>query len=268
MNFPSAFKIIFFLFILKLLKPLEGFVGTQHFQISSYGVVQRDNKRGFIEDRFMLTEVAQIVTRIKKYCPPPQSINAALNLQYYSEKNPLFSTLDHFRKTYGERRCHLGDLGFRCARHFYHYVLGTSLTNVDCKSHISLEKRAKMAFYTRKAAKIYTRERSILISRYLCDLYDGIRHLYHHGTWSGDGLTWEEVYFKYENTVLQQMPDLEGDELAFRVYLKILEKSHQTNQIFDKLLLPSGFVPDILNSFWDYVRRNGYSSTARAQIDC
>jgi len=158
-------------------------------------------------------------------------------MHYYDECNPLDSTLQHFRNVYGGRRYLMGDLGFRNTRKFYHYVLGTSLANVDCKINIPLEQRAKMAFYTRKAAKVYTRERSLIFAKILCDLYDGLRHFIHHGTWSGDGLSWEEVYEKYEKLLEEQMPSLTTAELKPQVFDKIVQKSHQTNPHFDQILL-------------------------------
>lgn len=71
---------------------------------------------------------------------------------------------------------------------------------------------APLAYQARLAAKKYARERSRLPGRIGSMLYDGYRSWRRYGKWSSGGMTWEQVWNKYEDQVLREaMEELERD---------------------------------------------------------
>lgn len=65
------------------------------------------------------------------------------------------------------------------------------------------------------------------------------------------GMTWEELWDKYEKKILAEDPSLEGEDLKTSVCLRILEKSCSTSEVFNNLsgcselntFLPDTFCP-------------------------
>ncbi len=99
----------------------------------------------------------------------------------------------------------------------------------------TLEQRARLASMARHAAKLYVRERCHLPSRVVAHLYDGLRHLKEFGTFRVTGMTWEELWDKYERKILAEDPSLEGEALKTSVCLRILEKSCSTSEVINNL---------------------------------
>lgn len=99
----------------------------------------------------------------------------------------------------------------------------------------TLEERARLASMARHAARLYVRERCHLPSRVVAHLYDGLRHLKEFGTFRVTGMTWEELWDKYERKLLSEDPTLEGEALKTSVCLRILEKSCSTSEVFNNL---------------------------------
>eukprot|EP00752_Nemacystus_decipiens_P001526 g1496.t1 len=179
------------------------------------------------------------------------------------------------RQAYGPRRNFWGDLTAAETRRFYHELLPVSVyldalgsrdvadgderplgggtsggglaTVVDAAnqelgywecffgSAETLEERARLASMARHAARLYVRERCHLPSRVVAHLYDGLRHLKEFGTFRVTGMTWEELWDKYERKILSEDPTLEGEALKTSVCLRILEKSCSTSEVFNNL---------------------------------
>ncbi|KAL7527292.1 hypothetical protein ACHAXR_004297, partial [Thalassiosira sp. AJA248-18] len=73
-----------------------------------------------------------------------------------------------------------------------------------------LKELAPLAYQARLAAKKYARERSRLPGRIGSMLYDGYRSWRRYGKWRSGGMTWEQVWNKYEDQVLREaMEELE-----------------------------------------------------------
>ena len=81
--------------------------------------------------------------------------------------------------------------------------------------------------------------RCIVPGRVFSMAYDGFRSLRDYGRWNSDGLSWEQVWDKYEQQIIDEFDfeDHEDDELTKQICLRILERSCRTNAALDKLLL-------------------------------
>jgi hypothetical protein len=71
-----------------------------------------------------------------------------------------------------------------------------------------LKELAPLAFRARLAAKEYARERSRLPGRIGSMLYDGYRSWIKYGKWKSSGMTWEQVWNKYEDQVLNEVKNI------------------------------------------------------------
>lgn len=144
--------------------------------------------------------------------------------------------------------------------------------NVDLIIKQELKELAPLAYQARVAAKKYARERSRLPGRIGSMLYDGYRQWRRYGKWDNSGMSWDQVWAKYEDQVLgevmeelmmsssssssqgedveeeedEDLPttaatllnygnDLDDEELTARICLRILERSVATNEMVDKL---------------------------------
>jgi hypothetical protein len=153
------------------------------------------------------------------------------------ERAPPLTSISDMREIYGERSGWWGDLGPSQTRAFYHELLPNCLRldeeAAEFGSSLTLEDRARLASEARHAARLYARERSQLPCRMTAILFDGFRHLIEYGTFSAAGLSWDEIWNKYESEVRRSSPGLEGDELREAVCRRILESSCRTNKMFD-----------------------------------
>ena len=131
-----------------------------------------------------------------------------------------------------------------------------------------LKELAPLAYQARVAAKKYARERSRLPARLGSMLYDGYRSWRRYGKFRVGGMTWEQVWNKYEDQVLKEAmeeleeaaavgegdssnddllsssvgsmaarEDFDDEELTARICMRILERSVATNAAVDKLFL-------------------------------
>lgn len=128
-----------------------------------------------------------------------------------------------------------------------------------------LKELAPLAYRARLAAKKYARERSRLPGRIGSMLYDGYRSWRRYGTWTTSGMTWEQVWSKYEDQVRREQrvgaavapgddlgeglddppddavvaaeSDLDDEELTSMICMRILERSVVTNEAIDRLFL-------------------------------
>jgi hypothetical protein len=122
-----------------------------------------------------------------------------------------------------------------------------------------VDELAPLAYQARMAAKKYARERSRLPGRIGSMVYDGWRQWRRYGKWKFDGMTWEQIWDKYENQILRetvggewdgedersddvimqgsQLGELNDKDLTAKICLRILERSVVTNEMIDKLFL-------------------------------
>ena len=98
---------------------------------------------------------------------------------------------------------------------------------------------AHLAYDARKAAKSYARERCVLPGRIFAITFDGFRSLWGYGQWNVRGLTWEQIWEKYELQITNEAVEhFNEEELTRQICLRILERSCKTNQSVDKVLYP------------------------------
>lgn len=169
-----------------------------------------------------------------------------------------------------------GDLNHIETRYVYHQLLPRQLLEdaQARKQDLCVEDLARAACMARHAARIYARERSSLPLRLLAgvsycpaitldtsgipeqkslmfrsrrsslcmrfslllQLYDGFRHLQSFGRWSWTGMTYEEVWAKYDRKIREELGgnDVDERELSRMISLRILHKACQTNPHIDK----------------------------------
>lgn len=145
------------------------------------------------------------------------------------------------RNRFGSNRNKLwGDLDKTNARQLYHSILPSNLLELH-QQGLSPQVLAPIAFEARKAAKQYVRERSQVPSRIFATMYDGVRHLKKYGSWSSKGMSWNEIWNKYEEQIMleleQSNQDVSEVDLSWLVSLRILERSCVTNRNIDMYAL-------------------------------
>lgn len=136
-----------------------------------------------------------------------------------------------------------GDLDNETTRRLYHTLLPRALIGLY-RQGMAPEVLAPLAFEVRRAAKQYARERCQVPGRLSAIVYDGFRHLKTYGSWSSKGLSWEEIWEKYEQQVREEMLEIgeenmlsEGVDLSSKISVRILERSCVTNEQIDQLVL-------------------------------
>eukprot|EP00984_Skeletonema_dohrnii_P005085 scaffold1789_cov102-Skeletonema_dohrnii-CCMP3373.AAC.3 len=77
--------------------------------------------------------------------------------------------------------------------------------NADLIIKQELKELAPLAYQARVAAKKYARERSRLPGRIGSMLYDGYRQWRRYGKWDNSGMSWDQVWAKYEDQVLGEV---------------------------------------------------------------
>lgn len=183
-----------------------------------------------------------------------------------------YGSLTALQSTFG-RGPPLGDLSPQQTRELYHALLPRSLLALNELNELSSgssflgpEELAPLAYEARIAAKEYARSRCVWTGRVGTWLFDNYRSLRHKGKLVAPGrsgsMSWEEIWDKYEEKIVVEEEEemrqsnsgdgddsgtnkkkdgkkkaLGEDDLARRVYMRILEKSCATNQKFDSLFL-------------------------------
>jgi len=151
-----------------------------------------------------------------------------------------YTDVNTLRETFGTNRNQLwGDLDPATTRRLYHTLLPRALMGLYDMGLMRPHELAPLAYEARNAAKKYARERCAVPGRVLSMAYDGFRSLRDYGRWNHDGLSWEQVWDKYEQQVIDEFDfeDHEDDELTKQICLRILERSCQTNAAVDRLFL-------------------------------
>ena len=148
-----------------------------------------------------------------------------------------YKDVDSLRKKYGTNKNLFGDWSFRETREFYKKMLPYTL-QIDGALGMSLEERAIAAVEARRAVRIYCRERCVLPGRVISKLYDGLRSFSERRKWNTEGLSWEDLKEKYAKEGLENLgADASEDLLMMYVYSRVLEKSCETNDFFDKIAI-------------------------------
>lgn len=190
-------------------------------------------------------------------------------LLLYSHDDPLQgskedSSIDQLREIDYEKRRHIwanrygsvealrenfgaappwGDLDSDQSRQLYHTLLPRSLLALNEAGLMRPDELAPLAYQARVAAKDYTRERCTLPGRMLAVGFDAYRSFRRDGTFQTKGLSWEQLWDKYEAQIVEEecVEELKGaideEALTTRIYLRILERSCATNKAFDQMFL-------------------------------
>jgi hypothetical protein len=72
----------------------------------------------------------------------------------------------------------------------------------------------------------------------MAQLFDGFRALRTYGKFQPSGLTYKQIWDKYQRLILEDVDDsITEEEIVARTCLKIMERSCKTNESIDKLFL-------------------------------
>ena len=211
---------------------------------------------------------------IKKSKPPLTEADYQQTKNAWAAKYTSLSTL---RSQFGTNRNRFwGDFDMSTSRKLYHTLLPRALLGLYEMGLWRVQDLAPLAFEARVAAKKYARERCVVPGRIMAMVYDGWRSWREWGTWNMEGMSWEQIWFKYETQILEEyMDDVHGldmvygegneeltpnllsgkqtgerimslggmtanelqEEITAQICFRILEKSCTTNASIDKLLL-------------------------------
>jgi len=160
-----------------------------------------------------------------------------------------YTDVDTLRRTFGTNRNKLwGDFDPETTRRLYHVLLPRAMLELyRIEGQLQPQELAPLAFEARVAAKKYARERCVVPGRLFSMAFDGFRSWKNYGKWNAEGLSWEQIWQKYEAEVLsEEIEELEDDMQALtqKVCLKILEKACASNALVDKMFLPDKPDPD------------------------
>jgi len=159
-----------------------------------------------------------------------------------------YTSLPTLRSTFGTNRNKFwGDFDPATTRRLYNTLLPRALLGLYEMGLWSPNDLAPLAYEARITAKKYARERCVVPARAVAMLYDGFRSWRDWGTWSVEGMSWEQVWYKYETQILEEMMledgldhrgyEEEGEEVTAQICLRILERSCITNERINQLLL-------------------------------
>jgi hypothetical protein len=151
----------------------------------------------------------------------------------------LCTSVHSLREVFGENENKLwGDLDGSTTRRLYKTLLPRALLELY-KLGLHPEELAPLAYQARLAAKLYARERCIVPARFTAIGYDGFRQLMRYGKFQEQGLSFKQLWDKYEAKIMKEM-DTEGltsQDVAAKICLEILERSCRTNEGVDRLIL-------------------------------
>lgn len=166
-----------------------------------------------------------------------------------------YTSLSTLRSTFGTNRNKFwGDFDSKTTRKLYHTLLPRALLGLYEMGLWSPNDLAPLAYEARLAAKKYARERCAVPGRIMSMVYDGFRSWRDWGTWSVEGLSWDQIWIKYEQQILSELGEEEGwgsnlcvvdqtqdellrEEITAQICLRILERSCITNGAIDNMLL-------------------------------
>jgi len=163
------------------------------------------------------------------------------DLEDYEQRKQLweeqFCTQESLRELFGEN-CNefWGDLDAMTARRLYKTLLPRALLEMY-RVGIKPEDLAPLAYRARLAAKLYVRERSEVPARVTAQILDGARSYKRYGKFQTSGMTYTQIWKKYEQMILDEIQDgvnMDDDAVTTKICLKILERSCETNERVDK----------------------------------
>eukprot|EP00545_Synedropsis_sp_CCMP1620_P011612 CAMPEP_0119011388 /NCGR_PEP_ID=MMETSP1176-20130426/5648_1 /TAXON_ID=265551 /ORGANISM="Synedropsis recta cf, Strain CCMP1620" /LENGTH=358 /DNA_ID=CAMNT_0006964213 /DNA_START=151 /DNA_END=1224 /DNA_ORIENTATION=+ len=153
-----------------------------------------------------------------------------------------YTNVDSLRKLFGENRNKMwGDLDAGTCRRLYKTLLPKALLEMH-KVGVRPEDLAPLAYKARLAAKLYARERGVVPARILAATFDGVRQFKKYGKFQPAGMTYPQVWDKYESMILEELgdkEDLADEDVTAKICLKILERSCHTNERIDRWILPN-----------------------------
>jgi hypothetical protein len=124
-------------------------------------------------------------------------------------------------------------------RRLYKTLLPRALLELY-KLGLQPEDLAPLAYKARVAAKLYARERCKVPARIWAMYYDGIRAWKRHGKFQVTGMSYDQIWDKYEQEIMEEIENTEGlteEDVTAKICLRILERSCTTNEGVDKLFL-------------------------------
>jgi hypothetical protein len=178
----------------------------------------------------------------------PKSIKQQDREEYERRKEDWIRRYTHvesLRETFGRNRnLFWGDLDATTSRRLYKTLLPRALLEMHRMGGVQPHELAPLAFQARLAAKLYARERCVVPARFCAATFDGYRQWRRYGTFQPSGMTYPQVWDKYEAMILkeldqegQHVDELSNEDLTTKICLKILERSCHTNEGIDRLLL-------------------------------
>ena len=206
--------------------------------------------------KYLNSEFARLDIKNKSLASP--SANITDYQQRKAEWAAKYTSLSTLRSTFGSNKNRFwGDFDPVTTRKLYHTLIPRALLALHDMGLSDVDELAPLAYQARVAAKKYARERSRLPGRIGSMVYDGWRQWRRYGKWKFDGMTWEQIWDKYENQVLketvgengwafgendmgiqpQRQLQLNDEDLTAKICLRILERSVVTNEMIDKLFL-------------------------------
>jgi len=191
------------------------------------------------------------------------------NEQYQNAKlewATRYTSISTLRSTFGTNRNRLwGDFDPSTTRKLYNTLLPRAILGLYEMGLWSPRDLAPLAYEARLAAKKYARERCVIHGRVVAMLYDGFRSWRDWGTWSVEGMSWEQVWYKYEIQVLDEMgDDVTEEEVTGQICLRILERSCITNERINRLLLGQ---EDMKNAKEETTKKNGKRRNADRYLE-
>ena len=217
--------------------------------------------------RRRMTKYIRQFSRLNARSSRKSTTSASLNLnstdyqRRKAEWAAKYTSLNTLRTTFGSNKNRFwGDFDPTTTRKLYHTLIPRALLALHDMGLSDVDELAPLAYQARMAAKKYARERSRLPGRIGSMVYDGWRQWRRYGEWRKDGMTWEQIWDKYEKQILQEtigedgwelnkneindritsvqfQQELNDDDLTAKICRRILERSVVTNEIIDKLFL-------------------------------
>jgi hypothetical protein len=184
--------------------------------------------------------------KIKKFHKRRRKLTQEQHARAKLEWAAKYTSIHTLRQSFGRNRNKIwGDFDPQTTRKLYHTLLPRALLGLYEVGLWSPTDLAPLAFEARIAAKKYARERCILPGRLASMAYDGFRTWRRWGKWSPEGMSWEQIWNKYETQILEEYMednsnvDLDElqEEITAQICLKILERSCITNEAIDKMFL-------------------------------
>lgn len=202
---------------------------------------------------------ARLTSSIVSTSPPPLAVVQDEYLEYQRRKQDWvqrYTSLESLRETFGANKNKFwGDLDAASARRLYKTLLPKALLEL-VQAGVQPEDLAPLAYQARVAAKLYARERCHLPARIMANLYDGFRTLKRYGRFQPVGMSYEQVWEKYQKAVLENLENdraddedndvnnsdddfIDTDRAIRHICMKILESSCRTNEAVDRWVLAS-----------------------------